>query len=178
MAALSDYLESGLLNYIFRGQSFPQPPDIAIVLTSGVPHDSNNGSSSLYGGQFPELPSSIDYNGRPTLIEHSDSPASGTGYRRVRLGDPAAGDPLNGLAAWSYMSDDYDGGSGIIRNSGQIVFNTALTDWGWVSGVAIVDNGTIGEGNLLMHAQLDNPRLIYTGDNVKFDVGTLEISFK
>ena len=66
----------------------------------------------------------------------------------------------------------------MIRNSGQIIFNTALTDWGWVSGIAITDNPTVGEGNLLMHAQLTNPRIIYTGDNVKFDIETLEISFK
>lgn len=166
MAALSDYLESGLLNYVFRGVSFPQPSDIAIVLTSGLPKDGDTGLT------LPELPSGIDYNGKPTL----NHPASGTGYRRVRLGDPTVDN--QGRSAWSYTSEDYAGGTGTIRNSGQIVFNTALTDWGWVSGVAIVDHGTVGSGRLLMHAQLDNPRLIYTGDNVKFDVGTLEISFK
>jgi len=164
MAALSDYLESGLLNYVFRGISFPQPSDICIALTSGVPHDSHD------GGSIPEMASGIDYNGNPTL----NHPASGTGYRRVRLGNPAT----YGVSSWSYLSEDYDGGSGIIRNSGQLVFNTALVDWGWISGVAILDHGTIGSGKLLMHAQLENPRLIYTGDNVKFDVGTLEISFK
>lgn len=170
MAALSDYLESGLLNYVFRGGSFPKPTGVTVALTSGPPKDSNTGKGVLYGGSLPELSSGIDYNGAPTLGAQS----SGTNYRRVSLGDPH----VVGDTVWSYVSDDWDAGSGIIRNSGQIVFNTALTDWGWVSGVAILDHDEIGSGNLLMHATLENPRLIYTGDNVKFDVATLEISFK
>jgi len=168
--ALSDYLESGLLNYLFRGYSFPKPENISVALTSGVPQDAHTGAGQLYTGvtnSLPELCSGIDYLGKPTLGAQS----SGTGYSRVTLGAPSN-------ERWSYVSDDWDAGSGVIRNSGQIIFNTALTDWGWVSGVALVDNSTIGTGNLLMWAELDNPRLIYTGDNVKFDVGTLEISFK
>jgi len=170
MAALSDYLESGLLNHVFRGGSFPKPTGVAIALTTSAPKDSNTGQGVLYGGTFPELSSGIDYDGAPTLGAQS----SGTNYSRVLLGDPS----VVGDTVWSHVSDDLDAGSGIIRNSGQIVFNTALTDWGWVSGVAILDSHELGTGNLLMHATLENPRLIYTGDNVKFDVATLEISFK
>jgi len=103
-----------------------------------------------------------------------------TNYSRVDLGDPAT----LGNTRWSYSTEDNaaavspEFASGIIRNDGQIVFNTALTDWGWVSGIAITDHSTVGAGNLLMHAALTNPRVIYTGDNVKFDIDTLEISFK
>jgi hypothetical protein len=67
-------------------------------------------------------------------------------------------------------------GNGFVKNKDQLVFNTALTDWGWVSGIAILDNSTIGSGNLLMYAELDNPRYVYTGDNIKFDNNSLEIS--
>ena len=42
-----------------------------------------------------------------------------------------------------------------------ILFDTALQDWGWVSGIAIVDSGEYGTGNMLMYAQLNNPRIIY-----------------
>ena len=71
----------------------------------------------------------------------------------------------------------------LIKNTDSFLFDTgdgsaALVDWGWVSGIAIVDSGEYGTGNLLMHAQLDNPRVIYAGDTVKFDVSTLQISFK
>ena len=58
----------------------------------------------------------------------------------------------------------------------QIIFQPAFRDWGFVSGVAVIDNSTFGAGNLLMYAQLRNPRYIYTGDQIKFDVRSLEIS--
>ena len=162
MAALSDYLESGLLHHVFRVQSFPKPAIICIALTSGVPLDSHTGST------IPEMASGL-----------ADGITS-TNYCRVELGDPAE----QGNDRWSYSTESHAAGgepefaSGIIRNSGQIVFATALTDWGWVSGIAITDHSTYGSGNLSMHAELTNPRMIYTGDNVKFDIDTLEISFK
>ena len=162
MAALSDYLESGLLHHVFRGQSFPKPDTICIALTSGTPLDYHTGST------IPEMASGL-----------ADGITS-TNYSRVDLGSPAS----MGNDRWSYSTEDNaaavspEFASGIIRNDGQIVFNTALTDWGWVSGIAITDHSTVGAGNLLMHAALTNPRVIYTGDNVKFDIDTLEISFK
>jgi hypothetical protein len=230
MAALSDYLESGLLNHIFRNTPFNRPSTIAIALTSGVPLDSDSGST------IPELPSGVN---RGTNFVP-------TNYKRINLGNPATvgnnvwnavgvddttvfsvyGTSSSGatvgqsgyfyplylnqstaLAAstgftQSYrfrefpsvtfhaptnlqqtaMSGDpgytkYDG-NGFIKNSSQIVFDTALTDWGWVSGIAIVDTANYGSGNLLMYAKIENPRYIYTGDNIKFDINSLEISLK
>jgi hypothetical protein len=157
MAALSDYLESGILNWLFRGQDFSAPSNISIALTSGVTRDSDTGTTLL------EMPSGdgIDLSG----------------YTRVTLGAPST-------TTWSYTAEDWAYGSGVIKNSGQIVFPTALNDWGWVSGIAIVDSPhhsthpTSAPGNVLMHASLSNPRIIYAGDNVKFDYQTLEISFK
>ena len=154
MAALSDYLESGLLHHVFKRQSFPKPAKICIALTSGIPLDYHTGST------IPEVA--------------SGDGVTSSNYSRVDLGNPLE----HGHEKWSYSTEDHAAGSGIIRNMGQIVFATALTDWGWVSGIAITDHATVGSGNLLMHAELTNPRLIYTGDNVKFDIDTLEISFK
>ena len=65
-----------------------------------------------------------------------------------------------------------------IKNKTEITFNTALTDWGYISGVAILDSSTYGSGNLLMFSQLANPRQIFIGDNIKFDINSLEISVK
>lgn len=227
MAALSDYLESGLLSHIFRGSSFPKPSNISIALTAGVAKDSDNGAT------IPELPSGV-YKGN-VLVS--------TNYSRVSLGSPAAtGDsqwnnigidsitayqvyssetnhsgyfyPLyltqsaaqqadtNGVVATYTFSNTFPGvtfyapasidvsgsqtnpgftqyeGNGFIKNANQIIFNTALTDWGWVSGIAILDSNVYGSGNVLMYAQLENPRLVYTGDNIKFDSNSLEISLK
>lgn len=69
-------------------------------------------------------------------------------------------------------------GNGFIKNVADHSFASALTDWGWVSGIAIVDHATIGSGNVLMYAKLTNPRYVYTGDNIKFDEKSLEISLK
>ena len=154
MVAFSDYLEKSLLNHVFRGDSFAKPTRMSIALTRGVPEDSMTGATLI------EMPTGIN--------------GSGTGYGRVGMGSPFE----DGDLTWSLTDGDIGAGSGVIRNSGQIIFTSALHDWGWVSGIAILDSSTYGSGNMLMHAQLTNPRVIYTGDNVKFDMNTLEISFK
>lgn len=157
MAALSDYLESGLLHHIFLGQSYSSPTNISIGLTksaSGI--DSNYDSYS--GSTIPEIPSGIN--------------GSGTGYARVSLGNPAS-PPSDG--PWFEFVGN---GSGLMKNKRQIVFDTALVDWGWVSGVIITNTSNYASGNVLMHSQLSNPRIIYMGDTVKFDAETLQISFK
>jgi hypothetical protein len=69
-------------------------------------------------------------------------------------------------------------GNGFIKNSEQIVFDTATTDWGWVSGVAILDSDVHQSGNLLLYAELNNPRYVYAGDSIKFDTNALEISIQ
>lgn len=170
MTALSDYLESGLLHHVFRGQEFPKLNGVAIALCSGVPSDSDTGISQYANnGPLPEIPS-------------GDADGNDTGYRRYNLGDPVDNSgpetKPSGDYFWSYDQDDHDAGSGIIKNDVLLQFNTALQDWGWVSGIAIVDSGDYGTGNMLMYAELNNPRIIYQGDAVKFDLSTLQIKFK
>ena len=238
MAALSDYLESGILKQIFLSGVFVKPTNVSIALTSDVAQGNQDGAS------IPELPSG-------SLSEGS------TGYARVSLGDPNDGTywadvgvddasrfkvyqvkenasnfeyglspeegsgyfyPLyinSGVAAsisannettartfadfpgvTLYSPDTGDNayqsgvsvdpgtsyvlydGNGFIKNKTEITFNTALTDWGYISGVAILDSSTYGSGNLLMFSQLANPRQIFIGDNIKFDINSLEISVK
>jgi hypothetical protein len=165
MASLSDYLESGLLHHLFRGETFAKPANIAIALCSGVPAESCDGNAQYLGGTLPELPS-------------GDAAGNDTGYRRIDLGDPSS----VGSSKWEYNLEDHAAGSGLIKNASSFLFDegdgsAALVDWGWVSGIAIVDSGEYGTGNLLMYAALDNPRIIYTGDTVKFDTSTLQIKF-
>jgi hypothetical protein len=230
MAALSDYLESALLNHIFRGSSFPKPSSIAIALTSGVPLDSSTGAT------IPELPSGVSkgqnfvttnykrvYLGNPstsgntiwnsvgtdnsTVFQVRGTSSSGnsvgiSGYfYPLYLNTQAAQNAANGLYL-EYMFTEFPTvkfyapqplvqsgvhanpgytqyeGNGFIKNASQIVFDTALEDWGWVSGVAILDSDIRGSGNVLMYSQLSNPRYVYVGDNIKFDLNSLEISLK
>lgn len=154
MAALSDYLESGLLHHLFLGTSFPKPTNISIALCSGVPKDSDTGST------IPEVPTGINSNL--------------TGYSRIDLGDPLE----DGNTNWLYSLANNAAGSGVISNKVNFVFDKALVDWGWVSGIAITDSPDHQDGNLLMHAQLDNPRIVYMGDTPKFDADLLEIHFR
>mgnify|MGYP003116988724 CR=1 FL=1 len=227
MAALSDYLESGILTQVFLAGSFAKPTNVSIALTSGVPKSNQNGTT------IPELP--------------SGSVGGSTGYARVSLGNPTAGTAWNGVgvddssrfkvyqtktdpsisgyfyplyllqsvansvssngASTARTFEDHPGvtlyspnagdnvyqsglatdpgtsytlydGNGFIKNKANITFNTALTDWGYISGVAVVDSSTYGSGNLLMFSQLSNPRQIFIGDNIKFDINSLEISVK
>ena len=154
MAALSDYLESGLLNHVFRNESFPKPPAVAIALASGVLHDGDTGAT------IAELPTGID--------------GTGTGYARILLDRT----DVSGNDYWSFSADDLSEGSGLIKNAANRVFDTALLDWGDVVGIAILDSGVYGKGNLLMHSAIDNPRKIYEGDSVVFNSETLQIRFK
>jgi hypothetical protein len=160
MTALSDYLESGLLHHIFRGQPFSKPDGVSIALCSGVPSESDTGET------IPELPSEID--------------GVSTGYTRYNLGKPddATGGTASGDHYWNYDLNDHNAGSGLIKNRNTLLFDTAIVDWGWVSGIAVCDSGQVGSGNMLMYAQLNNPRVIYQGDSVKFDSSTLQITFK
>ena len=155
MTALSDYLESGLLHHIFRGQDFNKPSGVTIALCSGVPSESDT-----------EWPAAID--------------GVDTGYKRYVLGRPndSSGGTASGDFYWTYNIDDHNAGSGLIKNSSTLIFSNALVDWGWVSGIAVCDSGEIGSGNMLMYTELNNPRIIYKGDSVKFDSSTLQISFK
>ena len=154
MSDFSNYLESGLLHHVFLGSSFPKPSFMALALTSGEPYDYHTGAT------IPEVPSGVD--------------SSDTGYSRIPIGDPAE----SGNAYWTFSEEDFNAGSGVISNSNVVNFGTALVDWGWVSGICIVDDSTYAQGNLLMQSTLDNPRIVYQGDSLRFDAGTLKVNFK
>jgi len=153
MTSLSDYTESGLLRHLFRAGTFPKPSAIAIALTSNVPSDSETGST------ISEIPSGIN--------------GSGTGYARIYLGSPEA----SGDSIWTHDEANIDVGSGLITNTNNFTFNTALVDWGYVSGIVVLDNPYYGSGNVIMSEALTNPRVVYMGDGVRFDPDGMQIKF-
>lgn len=89
MAAISDYLESKLLNYLFRAGSFTKPQNISIALLNTVPKDDDDGST------MDEVQDSIT-NEAGAVIP--------TQYERVSLGDPLQA----GNNAWSEVGTDPD----------------------------------------------------------------------
>jgi hypothetical protein len=226
MAALSDYLESGILNHLFRTNPFEKPSNISIALTSSVAKENDTGST------IPELPENVvigvttfntnysrvdlgspsqDGNSKWNAVGHDTSTAFSVYTQDVEednffyplyLSETVATSQDTNTQAKSSLEytfsehpgisffgplsvttsgsvdpglDSYEG-NGFIKNNQQIVFNTATTDWGWVSGVAILDSSDHQGGNLLMYAALNNPRYVYTGDNIKFDINALEIN--
>jgi hypothetical protein len=69
------------------------------------------------------------------------------------------------------------GTDGLCYNHQQVLFPTATADWGWVSGVAILDSATYGAGNVWIHGTLTTPKLIGVGDAFRFASGDLDITF-
>lgn len=146
MAHLSNYAESGLLNWLFRANSnnFGRPATVAIALCGNVPHEGQNGLN------IPEIP-------------------QGVGYSRANLGAPS-----NSIFSEVAQSTD---GSGYIQNSSQITFGPATADWGWVSGVAVLNSGVHGSGDMLMWAKVPSPRFVQTDDTIVYDAARFEIYF-
>lgn len=148
MAQMSNYLESGLLNWLFRGNTnnFTRPLNISIALCSNVPGEDATGANM-------------------------NEVANAGGYARVNLGAPTN-------ALFTEISQAFGAlSSGNIDNASAITFPTATADWGYVSGVAIVDSGVYGAGNVLMYGRLANPRNVQTNDTVSFAIGAFDIYF-
>ena len=230
MAALSDYLESGIISHIFFGETFTPPTSLSVALTAAPPKDTDTGATldELPSGAMRglnhvstnysriDLGSSSSGSGVWNLVGVDNSTAfqvnstvvNHSGYfyplyldsakavSESTAGSPSANTytfetlfpgvdffgPVGVVQSGDYGSTDpgyteYEG-NGFIKNKNQIVFQSAVTDWGWVSGIAILDSATYGAGNVLMSATLENPRFVYTGDTIKFDSNSLEISLK
>lgn len=92
---------------------------------------------------------------------------SGGSYARVDLGAPADAD-------WNAVILDSTGGSGLMDNVAAVTFPQATANWGWVSGIALVDT-TSGSGNMWMYGQLTTPREILNNDTFEIPAGSLDI---
>lgn len=60
-------------------------------------------------------------------------------------------------------------------NANEIAFSEASGSWGTINYVFLAD-GDVGSGNVLLYAQLTNPKTIGNGDTVKFEAGDLTFS--
>jgi len=103
---------------------------------------------SNWGGNIPEL-------------------ANAGGYARLQLGAPANG-------TWTEVDQNFSG-SGHIDNVSQFAFTQASANWGHVSGVAILDSGVYGSGNMWMYGRLTTPREVLSGDTFVFNAGEFDL---
>lgn len=147
---MTDYLESGFIQHIFRTGSFTKPTTIAIALCSGTVVDTDTGSlltKELGGGGTPGTPPG--------------------GYNRQTL------NPLD--ANWTAITQV--SGSGHTDNASTITFGPATADWGTVTDIAIVDNSGYGSGNVLMFGKLATSKTVSNGDSLQISAGNLDIYF-
>lgn len=153
MSAMSDYLESGIIDHFLRGQTLAKPSNLSLALCSGVPVDADIGGVAAGGnaGRIPEIIADAD---------------DGGGYIRKSLGAP-------GNTVFSIPSGTV---TPTTTNVDAIEFAQATADWGYISGVAIVDATGWGLGNVLLYGALTTPRIVTNGDIFRFNAGDIDIS--
>jgi len=153
--ALSNYMESGVLNLMLRANtnSFGAPSNVSVALLRNHPAGSHpltftptlGGIDVMAGDSMPEV-------------------ASAGSYARASLGAPAN-------ATWNEVST-----GGATSNTSAITFGAATEHWGYVSGVALMTSLTHGAGKILFHGALTTPRDVANGDTFKFSIGDLDIT--
>ena len=145
MAAMSDFLESGIIDHLLRTITFSKPSNISIALLTN--HDANWALDAKTGVTIPAA-------------------ANASAYARKSLSAPAD-------ATWDLPGT----GSPTTSNTAAIEFAAASGgDWGYVSGIAIVDSLTYAAGNVLFHGALTTPRIVTDGDTFKFNAGDIDIT--
>jgi hypothetical protein len=149
MGGISDYLESGIINFIFRSNtnSFASPGNLSLALCSGVPQDHQTGVT------IPEIASGVA--------------GVSNGYKRYNLESPRG----SGDITWRQVNS-----SGFTRNLSRLSFPVCSnTSWGLISGVAICNKSGIGTGQMLMHGKLARATTIDVDETFSFNIGDLEI---
>jgi hypothetical protein len=140
MAAMSDFLENKIVDFIFRGQ--------ALGIT-GASATAGSGPTNLYVGLYTVNPSDT---GGGTEV-------SGAGYTRVTISSSLANWAGTQAAASTVASS---GNTGTTSNNGAITFGTPGANWGSITGFGIFD--AVTAGNLLIWGALTTPKTVNNGD--------------
>lgn len=140
MAAMSDYLENKLIDFLFRAQ--------ALGIT-GATAAAGTGPSALYVGL---------YTANPTDTA-GGTEVSGGSYARV-LVTSALGAWDNTQAASSTAVSSGTGGT--TRNQSAITFPAPTANWGTVTGMALFDAAS--GGNMLIWSALNVSKTVNNGD--------------
>ena len=140
MAALSDFVENKLIDFLFRGQ--------ALGIT-GASAAAGTGPTSLYVALLTAAPSDT---GGGTEV-------SGGAYARVAVASSLA----NWAGTQSAGSTTASSGtSGTTSNNAAITFPAPTANWGVVTHAAIYDASSAG--NLILWSALTVPKTVNNGD--------------
>lgn len=140
MAALTDFMENKLVDFLFRGQ--------ALGIT-GASAAAGTGPTSLYIGLFTANPTDST----------AGTEVTGGSYARVTVSSALA----NWAGTQSAGSTTASSGTGgTTSNNGVITFPAPTANWGVVTGWGIFDATTAG--NLLIYSALTTSKTINNGD--------------
>ncbi len=102
-------------------------------------------------------------------------------YVALYISDPTDGDTGTEISGGGYQRQEVSfsapvqiSGKATIQNSNEIRFPVATTNWGTISHFGI--RPALTGGNLLASAAVPSPKLIESGDEAKFNIGTLTVS--
>lgn len=140
MAAMSDFLENKIVDFLFRGQALGITGASAAVGT---------GPTNLYVGLFTTNPT--DTGGGVEV--------TGGSYTRVTIASSLANWAGTQAAASTVASS---GTTGTTSNNGAITFATPGASWGVINGFGIFD--AVSGGNLLIWGALTTPKTVNNGD--------------
>lgn len=140
MAAMSDFLENKIIDWLLRGQ--------AIGIT-GASAAAGTGPTSTYMGLLTAAPSDT---GGGTEV-------TGGSYARVTVASSLANWAGTQAAASTVASS---GNTGTTSNNGAITFPGPTANWGVVTHIGIYD--ATSAGNLLFWAALTTSKTINNGD--------------
>ncbi len=140
MAAMSDFLENKLIDWLMRGQ--------AIGIT-GASAAAGTGPTSLFVGLLTAAPSDT---GGGTEV-------TGGSYARVSVASSTTNWAGTQAAASTAVSS---GTSGTTSNNGAITFPAPTANWGVVTHFGIYDASS--GGNLLIHGALTVSKTVNNGD--------------
>ena len=133
MSAMSDYLESGIIDHFLRGQTLSKPGNLSIALCSGVPIDANT------GGNIPEI--QWDHTGTAYIRKSLGAP--GNTYFSIPSGtvtptttNVSAIEFAQATADWGHVS-----GVALVDATGWGLGNVLL--YGQLTTTRIVTNGDI-----------------------------------
>lgn len=136
MAAMSDYLENKLIDFVFRGQTYTPPTNtwIGLLTANTNLQDANTGSN---------------------VVE-----VSGGGYARVAYPSTL----LNWSGTQSSTANTVSSGTtGTTYNLSPITFPSPVgADWGVIKAFGMFD--AVSGGNMLFYGNLTTPKTVNNGD--------------
>jgi hypothetical protein len=150
MAAMTDFLENKIIDWLMRAQ--------AIGIT-GATAGAGSGPATLYVALYTTTPTDST----------AGTEVTGGSYARVAV--------TSALANWAGTQSAGSttastGTGGTTSNNGAITFPAPTANWGSVTGFGILDASTAG--NLLIYAALTTPKTINSGDAApSFAAGSL-----